>query len=311
MAGGGPCPGSSPAGAVARASSDESTLAQAKERHVGGCFLAQPRSARPGGRVKCMDERERRYQELIAYAREESAVVGLYVFGSRAREDELRDDHSDYDVGVVLQDGDGVLDAFDARWPYVHGASVEIARATLAELRSVAHYGRHDEWSRYLYSRVNLVIDKTGEVGAILHEKRSVPEDVREQVVRDALDGYINFTYRSMRYRMVGAVEGARLDAAESLPPLLTAIFAMDGRVRPFNKYLASELREQPLSESPWAADRLIPQLMALLAGDILHQQALFRDVDDVARNRGFAEAIEEWQPDVAWLRGEAEYRTN
>ena len=38
----------------------------------------------------------------------------------------------------------------------------------------------------------------------------------------------VNSLYRSLRYAMVGAAEGARLDAAESLAPLLTAVFAMD-----------------------------------------------------------------------------------
>ncbi len=47
---------------------------------------------------------------------------------------------------------------------------------------------------------------------------------------------------------------------------------------------------------------------MAVLAGDIEEQRALVRDVERVARKLGFDDAIDEWQPDVAWLRGEAAY---
>lgn len=120
-----------------------------------------------------MDERERQFRELVAYAHEDDDVLGLYVFGSRARDDELHDEQSDYDVAVVLRDRDGVADAFDARWPYVHGAPVEIARSTLSELRRLGDYGTPSEWSRYLYTRVDLILDKTGEIAAILREKRS------------------------------------------------------------------------------------------------------------------------------------------
>jgi hypothetical protein len=34
-------------------------------------------------------------------------------------------------------------------------------------------------------------------------------------------------------------------------------------------------------------------------------QQALFRDAERLAREHGFGEVIDGWEPDVAWLRGE------
>ena len=176
-------------------------------------------------------------------------------------------------------------------------------------LRKHGEYGTPSAWARPQYARVSLLVDKAGEVAALLAQKRSVPDDVRDRVVREALGGYINSAYRSLRYGMVGATEGARLDAAESLPYVLTAAFAMDGRVRPFNKYLASELRLQPLSDPAWAAARLLPRLDAVLSGEVVEQHALFCDLERVARERGFGDAIDDWEPDVSWLRGEREYR--
>jgi hypothetical protein len=158
---------------------------------------------------------------------------------------------------------------------------------------------------------VNLMVDKTGEVAAILRQKQSVPEDVRDQLVRESLGGYINSTFRSLRYRMVGSQMGTRLDAAESIPLLLTALFAIDSRVRPFNKYLEVELREAPLADPVWQADRFLPRLLAVVEGDALEQHALFGDVETVARAQGFSDVIDDWEPDVAWLRGDADYRSS
>ena len=76
---------------------------------------------------------------------------------------------------------------------------------------------------------------------------------------------------------------------------LQTAIFAIDGRVRPFNKYLAPELRENPLTGAVWREDRLLSRLTAVLDGDVDQQHALFCDVHDVAREAGYGDVIDEW----------------
>ena len=81
------------------------------------------------------DSREARFQALLAYAEEDPDVLGLFVFGSRGRDDDLHDSRSDYDVAVMLTDRESALATFDERWPYVHGAPVEIARSTLLGLR--------------------------------------------------------------------------------------------------------------------------------------------------------------------------------
>lgn len=55
-------------------------------------------------------------------------------------------------------------------------------------------------------------------------------------------------------------------------------------------------------------ADRLLPRLDRILGDSLVDQQALFRDVERVARSAGLSDVIDAWEPDVAWLRGEAEY---
>lgn len=236
---------------------------------------------------------------LLEHARVTDDVLGVYLFGSRGRPDGLRDERSDWDAGVVLRD-EPAKEAFVERWPFVHGSPVEVVAGALDELRTRGDYGTDGEWARYLYVHVDLLLDKTGEIAAILREKRSVPQDVRDGLIRDALGAYVNSTYRSLRHRMVGAGLGSRLDAAESLSPLLTFLYAVEGRVRPFNKYVETE---------PPAVADLPERLTRVLEGDATAQHALFRDVERLARAHGYGDAIDEWEPDVAWLRGDARYR--
>jgi predicted nucleotidyltransferase len=239
--------------------------------------------------------------ELIAYAEASDDVLGVYVFGSRGRPDGLADERSDYDVGVVLTD-EADLALFDARWPFMRGARVEVSRATLSELHTAGDYGTPSAWSRPIYAEVDLKLDKTGEIGAILETKRAIPQEVRPAILREMLDGYINSTYRSLRYRLVDAGMGTRLDAAASLSPLLEFLFAAEGRVRPFNKYLESELAHRPL---PVTAH----QLLAILDGDEGEQHSVFRIVERIAREQGVGDVVDAWEPDVPWLRGDAPYR--
>jgi predicted nucleotidyltransferase len=249
-------------------------------------------------------DREALFEELLRYATSSEDVLAVYVFGSRGRADGLADERSDYDVGVVLRD-EADLAAFDARWPYTHGAPVEIARATLSELRTEGDRGTPSAWSRPLYGAVDLRLDKTGEVAGILEAKRTLEPEARDAIMRESLDAYINSTYRSLRYRLVGAGAGVRLDAAAAVPPLLDFLFAVDGRVRPFNKYLEAELAERPLAGGSITTARLL----AILDADVEEQHAVFCDMEHVARAHGLGAIVDAWEPDVAWLRGDEPYR--
>ena len=122
----------------------------------------------------------------------------------------------------------------------------------------------------------------------------------RDAVVREALDGYVNQTYRSLRY-------GTRLDAVEAVPPALRTIFALSNRVRPYNKYLEWELRHHPLED--WTAEELLPLISRVLTGEPAAQHELFNRLEAPARREGFGDVVDGWEPDVAWLRGEAGYR--
>ena len=234
------------------------------------------------------------FEDLLEVARVRENIVGLYVFGSRGR-DFMVDERSDWDVCVVLA-GDEARDAFDREFPYAHGARFEIVSATLDGLR-----GLSSEHSRYAAAHADVVLDKTdGELTRVVTELESLPSGCGDAIVRDALDGYINQTYRSLRY-------GTRLDAVEAIPHALRTIFALADRVRPYNKYLEWELRHHPLEG--WTADELLPLLDRVLTGEPDAQHELFNRVEPPARRAGFGDVIDSWEPDVDWLRGNGGYR--
>jgi hypothetical protein len=234
------------------------------------------------------------FEELLEVARAREEIVGLYLFGSRGR-DFMVDERSDWDVCVVLADCEA-REAFDREFPYGHGAQVEIATATLDGLRNVS-----SEHSRYAAVHAQVVLDKTdGELTRVVTELESLPPGSRDAVVREALDGYVNQTYRSLRY-------GTRLDAVEAIPYALRTIFALGDRVRPYNKYLEWELRHHPLDG--WDADELLLLIDRVLTGEPEAQHELFNRIEAQARSAGFGDVIDSWEPDVAWLRGSGGYR--
>ena len=234
------------------------------------------------------------FEELLDVARSREEVVGLYVFGSRGR-DFMVDERSDWDVCVVLADR-AAREEFDREFPYAHGSRVEIVSATLDGIRNEA-----SEHGRYAAAHADVVLDKTGgELTRVVAEQEFLPSGTRDAVVREALDDYINQTYRSLRY-------GTRLDAVEAIPYALRTIYALENRVRPYNKYLEWELRHHPLEG--WTADDLLPLLDRVVTGEQNAQHELFNLVEGPARDAGFGGVVDGWEPDVEWLRGNAAYR--
>lgn len=130
-------------------------------------------------------------------------------------------------------------------------------------------------------------------------KRRLTPREAR-QTASAALKTYIYALARSLRNHEAGRSLEGRLESMESLSALLTAAFAIEGRVRPFNKWLRHELVNRPL------AIRHLPDLVERIA---LHatpsdQRQLFRAMEGLARDAGYGDDFDEWQPDLRWLRG-------
>lgn len=188
--------------------------------------------------------------------------VGLVLSGSAGRG--IATDRSDLDVFVVLSD-----DAAPERTT-AHSPDVDEIPWSRSELETVGAFGTEEWWSRWSCAWAPVVLDRTGgDLAGALHRQATLTPDEADAVLiaHDRLDGWVNFAYRSLKNDRDGRVLEARLDAAESVPWLLDVVFAIAGRVRPYNKYLPWELRTHPVDG--WPADELLGLVERSLDGDV------------------------------------------
>jgi predicted nucleotidyltransferase len=195
--------------------------------------------------------------------RDDPAIVGVVVTGSAARG--MANEHSDVDVYVVLADGAKPRRAEKSRF-------LDELPVMLKELETPDVFGTEGWWNRWSFAWAQVLRDDTGgRVTAAVRRQATLDEDEQRDILThgDRLDGWINFAYRAAKSTRDGRPREARFDAAESVPWLLDVIFTLSGRVRPYNKYLPWELRAHPLAVHEWSADQLLPQLEAMLDGDL------------------------------------------
>jgi predicted nucleotidyltransferase len=219
--------------------------------------------------------------ELLEDARRDENVVGVVLFGSRARSAFVTE-RSDWDVYVVVREHRGDR-------PFRRGERLETVELTLEELREPKGLRYHLAW-------LEPQLDKSGEVAEALREATAVDP----ATAAEPLDAYVNSYYRSAKNARVGLELASLLDAQESVPHWLEFAFTLHGRLRPFNKWLEWDLREHPL---PVDVDLGRLERIAR-TGALEDQQALFRETETLAREHGHEATIDGWEPDVAWLRG-------
>jgi hypothetical protein len=174
---------------------------------------------------------------------------------------------------------------------------------TLDSFETYALPGGRDAWNRPAFLFAKVEVDRLdGEIGRIVERKRRLTPDEAKTIAVDSLDDYINMLLRSLRNLEAGRELEGRLDAAETIPPLLTTAFALEGRVRPFNKWLRHDLERVPL-----AIEELLPRIDRIRRdADPGEQRALFHDMERHARARGHGAVVDSWEPNLGWLRGEA-----
>jgi hypothetical protein len=220
--------------------------------------------------------------ELLERARQDENVMGVVVHGSRGRGLHVHEG-SDWDVVVVVHELGGRYESAE------RGGELESFEVTsLVQL---------PKWMLPAITWTTPALDKSGEVTTQLAEVTRV----EPATAAEPLDAYVNSYYRSAKNVRAGLELAALLDAQESIPRYLEFVFAVHGRVRPYNKWLEWELRKHPL---PVAVDLARLERIAR-TGDLVEQQALFRDTEALARERGHGATIDGWEPDVARLRGE------
>lgn len=220
----------------------------------------------------------RDFPDFVAAASADPGVLGLVLTGSHARGTATA--HSDHDVLVVAHDG------YERR----RTATLDVAGCTPEDLADTS-----DIWQRYAFRGARVLLDRLdGRIAELVTRQATLTLAEATEWAREGLDGYVNLLYRAAKSRRDGDAVAARLDEAESTSWLLTSIFALHGRVRPYNKYLRWELETYPL-EPPW--DATLPERIADSPA------SLFREVERLARRRGHGELLDSWGTDLDLIR--------
>jgi hypothetical protein len=237
----------------------------------------------------------RAFDDLVARAHRDPAVAGLILSGSQARAG-MATERSDYDVYIITDGG--------RAWASARSRELDVEVIPLEEFGGYALPGHPHEWNRYSFARASVLLDRRDrEITRLVRAKGSLRPEEGRRLAAGALDAYVNGAYRSAKNRRDGRADEAHLDAAESLPHLLTTVFALHGRVRPYNKYLGWELRQHPLADPVWDAERLLPRLRSVLSdGDPGTQRDLFGDLAVAARAAGLGHVLDAWGPDLVLL---------
>ncbi|TDC74352.1 hypothetical protein E1283_16025 [Streptomyces hainanensis] len=239
---------------------------------------------------------------MLETIQRDPAVAGAVLTGSKAR-DGMSTRWSDHDVFVIAHDGRGT-DIGDRRT-----ATLDVVAMGMAEFRRHALPGSGSEWNRYAFVGARVVHDTPeGLIAELVARKTTLTPEEADSLAAGHLDAFVNSAYRALKNHRDGHPLAGHLDAAEAAPPLLTHVFALERRVRPYNKYLAWELAQRPLAAPAWREDRLSGLLGELVAHgrpDTLRR--LFTDVEPLARAAGHGPVLDAWGDDLLLLRGTAE----
>lgn len=224
-------------------------------------------------------------------------VVGFFLGGSRGKG--FATPHSDYDCYVIVRDEDDGRYAAELA-PFSPPLDMHVR--SLSWLRDP-----RPGWDRYNYAYLTVDVDRLGgEVQRLVDERAALAQEEAASAATWSLPAYTNAVYRSLKSARDGRSLEARLDAAESVNYFLTALFSIHGRVRPYNKYLRWEIERHPIEGLPWTADELLREIEEVVkTARPETQRALFRRLELQARERGFANAFEEWRPEqLEFVRG-------
>jgi hypothetical protein len=114
----------------------------------------------------------------------------------------------------------------------------------------------------------------------------------------------LNEVYRSLKCFRDGQIAGARLEASESILPLLNTVFAIHGRLRPYYKYYEWELKNYPLNKLSISGAEFTKQILIVLeSADIKVQQKLLMEIENITREEGYGDVWDSWGDKIDWMR--------
>ena len=246
--------------------------------------------------IDLMDSATEIFKKIYEEAKEDPNIIGFFLSGSRGKGFQTK--YSDYDTYIIVKDI--VVKEYKERYPIRKYEGIDLVVFSYSEFKKFASWGSSEAFYRYSFSHVKALIDKNGKIQCILDELAKVPKNHLSKFIAGALDGYVNFLYRSLKCIRDGDIEAARLEAAFSIPYFLDVIFAIhNGRLRPYYKYLKWELETFPLVKIPMKTDEIIKSLMKILSSaDYKAQQKFLKITEQILRKEGFRHVFDSWGDD-------------
>ena len=241
------------------------------------------------------------YEDLVNEAKTSDTILGLILTGSRGKG--FENEHSDYDVILVVTD-DAEKKMIE-KYSTVSLHDIDLRVLSLSAFKKYADWENTDTswWDRYDYAHIKILVDKTsGELETITQEKGYIPKEKLKEFTNKSLDAYVNGVFRSVKCIRNGNKLGARLEAAQSILDLLTALFALNGRHRPFLSYTEKELQKYPLEHTPWSSAEFVAKIENVLdTNDLKTQQELLSDIENISRNLGYGHVFDAWEGKDKW----------
>lgn len=205
-------------------------------------------------------------------------VLGVGLHGSRGAG--TQDADSDYDVLFLVTEADEDTETRlcpDGK-PLWDPWSLTIP--ILEEMRD-----RPDGYSPTMLD-VAIVFDRTGDFTRILSTFGDLPPDKARAGAESFYDAYLNAFVRSVKAHRKGDRFGAHLQAGASVRYLLTALFALNGRMTPYHDRLHRHWRY--LVKTPCPIDELTARIARILTdADPVEQARLSEKVEALMVDSG------------------------
>lgn len=231
------------------------------------------------------------YEAYLQKSKNDDRIIGIILAGGRGKG--AFSENSDYDVMIVTTD-----EGFESvKKDYPKTEYIDSLPHAISEFREYAKTGTRTQYDKYNFTHNTAILDKTGEIQKLVDEKGALESGKAQKIAQDALGGYLNSLHRSLKNLRDGNMLAGYLDAIETIPKIITFIFAIEERVRPFNKFLVWELESHPLAKLPIDPSDFIEKIRVIAKNaDFETQKEVLEMMRKLAMKNGYAEEVADWE---------------